>query len=100
MTCKHKRDAALRAPPPKITRQRVDSFATVRSLAEDSPMRMWQREGGGWVWTFQGNAPLCLEREGFEILDVEALRPHYARTLLHWAKRLEAQKDESIQENR
>lgn len=30
-----------------------------------------------------------LERAGFEIADVEALRPHYAMTLRHWVARLE-----------
>jgi cyclopropane-fatty-acyl-phospholipid synthase len=29
-----------------------------------------------------------MERAGFEIADVEALRPHYARTLRHWVERL------------
>jgi cyclopropane-fatty-acyl-phospholipid synthase len=31
-----------------------------------------------------------MERAGFEIHDVEALRPHYAMTLRHWVRRLEA----------
>jgi cyclopropane-fatty-acyl-phospholipid synthase len=26
----------------------------------------------------------------FEVCDVESLRPHYARTLAHWSRRLEA----------
>jgi cyclopropane-fatty-acyl-phospholipid synthase len=30
-----------------------------------------------------------MERAGFEIADVEALRPHYAMTLRHWVARLE-----------
>jgi cyclopropane-fatty-acyl-phospholipid synthase len=30
---------------------------------------------------------------GFEIVDVESLRSHYARTLTHWYRRLEAQGD-------
>jgi cyclopropane-fatty-acyl-phospholipid synthase len=30
-----------------------------------------------------------MERAGFEIADVESLRPHYARTLRHWVRRLE-----------
>jgi cyclopropane-fatty-acyl-phospholipid synthase len=29
----------------------------------------------------------------FEVYDVESLRPHYARTLAHWSRRLEAQLD-------
>ena len=28
---------------------------------------------------------------GFEIVDVESLRPHYAKTLEHWSRRLDAQ---------
>jgi len=30
---------------------------------------------------------------GFEVVDVESLRPHYARTLEHWSRRLEKQLD-------
>lgn len=36
-----------------------------------------------------------MERSGFEIRDVEALRPHYALTLRHWVSRLEARKTEA-----
>lgn len=32
----------------------------------------------------------------FEVFDVENLRPHYAATLLHWVRRLEARKSEAI----
>jgi cyclopropane-fatty-acyl-phospholipid synthase len=32
----------------------------------------------------------CAERAGFELRDVEALREHYAVTLRHWLRRLEA----------
>ena len=31
-----------------------------------------------------------MERADFEVLDVEAWRPHYAKTLRHWVSRLEA----------
>ena len=31
-----------------------------------------------------------MSRAGFEIVDVEALRAHYARTLEHWSRRLDA----------
>ncbi len=34
------------------------------------------------------------ETSGFEVRDVESLREHYALTLRHWVKRLEAKKDE------
>lgn len=35
------------------------------------------------------NIQLGMERAGFEIHDVEGLRPHYAMTLRHWVRRLE-----------
>lgn len=33
---------------------------------------------------------------GFEVRDVESLRPHYARTLRHWVSRLESHWDEAV----
>jgi cyclopropane-fatty-acyl-phospholipid synthase len=33
------------------------------------------------------------ERAGFELLDVEQLRPHYATTLRHWVRNLERNRD-------
>ena len=44
------------------------------------------------------NIQLGMERAGFEILDVEALRPHYALTLRHWVRRLEAQREAAVRE--
>jgi cyclopropane-fatty-acyl-phospholipid synthase len=37
-----------------------------------------------------------MERAGFEILDVEGLRAHYAMTLRHWVQRLEARREEAL----
>ena len=37
-----------------------------------------------------------MERSHFEILDVEALRPHYALTLRHWVSRLEHNREEAL----
>ncbi len=37
-----------------------------------------------------------MELNGFEISDVEALRPHYAMTLRHWVRRLEARRAEAL----
>jgi cyclopropane-fatty-acyl-phospholipid synthase len=34
--------------------------------------------------------------QDLDVLDVESLRPHYAATLLHWVRRLEARKAEAI----
>ena len=36
------------------------------------------------------------QRAGFEVRDVESLRPHYARTLRHWVRRLEEHWDEAV----
>ncbi len=37
-----------------------------------------------------------MEDANFEIFDVEGLRPHYAFTLRHWVKRLEAKSEEVV----
>ncbi len=37
-----------------------------------------------------------MELNGFEIADVEALRPHYVMTLRHWARRLETRRTEAL----
>ena len=37
------------------------------------------------------------ERVGFEVRDVESLREHYALTLRHWVRRLEARRDQALQ---
>ena len=42
------------------------------------------------------NVQRAMERAGFEILDVEALRPHYALTLRHWVQRLEDGREEAL----
>ena len=44
------------------------------------------------------NIQLGMERAGFEIQDVEALRRHYAMTLRRWVQRLEAQRFAALQE--
>jgi len=44
------------------------------------------------------NIQLGMERAGFEIHDVEGLRPHYAMTLRHWVTRLEARREAAVRE--
>jgi len=44
------------------------------------------------------NIQLGMERAGFEIHDVEGLRPHYALTLRHWVQRLEASHEAALNE--
>ncbi len=41
------------------------------------------------------NVQRVMERTGFEIWDVEALRPHYVLTLQRWVKQLEAHQEEA-----
>jgi cyclopropane-fatty-acyl-phospholipid synthase len=36
------------------------------------------------------------ERAGFEVRDVESWREHYAATLSHWVRRLEAHREEAV----
>lgn len=43
------------------------------------------------------NVQIAMERCGFEIHDVEALRPHYALTLRHWVERLEKNRAEALE---
>ena len=38
-----------------------------------------------------------MERSGFEIADVESLRPHYALTLRRWVDSLERHHDEALE---
>jgi len=42
---------------------------------------------------------LAMEQAGFEVLDVESLRRHYAMTLRHWVKALEQNREAAITES-
>ena len=44
-----------------------------------------------------GNILRAMERAGFEIADVEALRRHYALTLRHWVARLEQHHEKALE---
>ncbi len=41
----------------------------------------------------------AMEKAGFEILDTENLRRHYAMTLRHWVRNLEAHREEAVAES-
>jgi cyclopropane-fatty-acyl-phospholipid synthase len=45
-----------------------------------------------------GNVQRGMELGGFEIHDVEGLRMHYGLTLRHWVRRLEAAREQAVQE--
>jgi len=61
--------------------------------------------GGGFIdkYAFPGGALSHLSRiiaevskAGFEVVDVEDLRPHYVRTLDSWSRRLDARREDAI----
>ena len=43
-----------------------------------------------------GDVVLAMEDAGFEVRDVESLREHYAETLRHWVRNLQAHWDEAV----
>ncbi|MCA9133480.1 MAG: class I SAM-dependent methyltransferase [Planctomycetales bacterium] len=45
----------------------------------------------------QGHVVDCMEAAGFEVHDVEGWRDHYGLTCEHWARRLEANREEAVQ---
>ncbi len=69
------------------------------------PLRWARRRGGGFISRYVfpdgelvtlGELVTAAERAGFEVRDVESLREHYAETLLHWLRRLEARWREAV----
>ncbi|MEZ6126190.1 MAG: cyclopropane-fatty-acyl-phospholipid synthase family protein [Planctomycetaceae bacterium] len=45
-----------------------------------------------------GHMVQCMESKGFDVHDVEGWRDHYSLTCRHWCQRLEANRDEAIQQ--
>jgi cyclopropane-fatty-acyl-phospholipid synthase len=45
-----------------------------------------------------GHMTQCMESVGFDVHDVEGWRDHYSLTCRHWAKRLEANREEAIRQ--
>lgn len=74
-------------------------------VATDPEGRAQGPAGGEFIdrYVFPGGAVphlsrvlIELSRAGLEFADAEDLRPHYALTLQHWSRRLEAHRDEAI----
>jgi cyclopropane-fatty-acyl-phospholipid synthase len=62
-----------------------------------APLNPWIRRRifpGGYPPTLREVFDLVLEPEGFSVLDVENLRPHYAKTLEHWLTRFNQASDQ------
>jgi cyclopropane-fatty-acyl-phospholipid synthase len=74
-----------------ITHNWIDSGASLGSGIGDFVFPGGQLAHAGRV--IQG-----LAAEGLELIDAEALREHYARTLWHWVERLEANTDAARRE--
>ncbi len=72
---------------------RPDGRGLVHSIGRARPQRMssWlvRRIFPGSYIPSLGEMTAVFEPEGLAVLDVENLRPHYARTLEHWLARLE-----------
>lgn len=74
-------------------------------VATDAEGRAQGPPGGEFIdrYVFPGGSVPHLSRvvfevakAGLELTDIEDLRPHYAQTLLHWTRRLEAARDSAI----
>lgn len=65
------------------------------------PLQRWRQFARTYVFPDGeletiGTAIHHAEAAGFEVRDVESLREHYALTLAHWLRRLEAKHDEAV----
>ncbi len=74
-----------------------DGRGLIHSIGRDRPAKLnaWIRRRifpGAHPPTLAEMAPI-FEPSGLTVLDVENLKPHYARTLRHWLERFEAHED-------
>ena len=77
--------------------------ARPRSFAEEIFRRFWKADAFIDTYVFPDgkltaahDVVSAAERCGFEVRDMESLREHYALTLRHWVRSLEAQSPEAI----
>lgn len=84
--------SAVRKSPPRESLWQ--SFIKRRIIGDGSFVRKYIFPDGQLVPVSEAN--LMAENAGFEVRDVENLREHYALTLRHWVRRLEASHDEAV----
>jgi cyclopropane-fatty-acyl-phospholipid synthase len=80
-----------------------DGHRAEETPAQKLKARLWKRDQFIHRYVFPDGrlVPVahmvsCAERAGFELRDVENLREHYAMTLRHWLRRLEAHGEEAV----
>ena len=80
-----------------------DGHRLPETMGRHLKSRLWKRDQFIHRYVFPDGrlVPLarvvdCAEHSGFEVRDVEALREHYAMTLRHWLRRLEAQSAQAV----
>jgi cyclopropane-fatty-acyl-phospholipid synthase len=83
-----------RASPGYSLRRAVSGVLTERLVGSAEFRRRYIFPTGGLVSVSEAN--LAAERAGLEVRDVENLREHYALTLRHWTRNLEANRDEAV----
>jgi cyclopropane-fatty-acyl-phospholipid synthase len=80
--------------PGRSVRLSAEKALTEKLVGSAEFRRRYIFPTGGLVSVSEAN--LAAERAGFEVRDVENLREHYALTLQHWTRNLEANRDEAI----
>lgn len=83
-----------RVSPGRSARRAARRLLTERLVGSAEFRRRYIFPTGGLVSVSEAN--LAAERAGFEVRDVENLREHYAQTLRHWTRNLEANREACI----
>jgi cyclopropane-fatty-acyl-phospholipid synthase len=83
-----------RVSPGRSARLAAEKALTERLVGSAEFRRRYIFPTGDLVSVNEAN--IAAERAGWEVRDVENLREHYALTLQHWTRNLEANRDEAV----